>query len=68
MCLHLVNVLIDIPDKIHRRLKTVAAIEGVTLREKIIEFLGILVHIDDDPSWNDLMAETIKEEQEETES
>lgn len=64
MCLHLVNVLIDIPDKIHRRLKTLAAIEGVTLREKIIERLGDAVYADDDGSWALFMADLTKEEEE----
>lgn len=59
----MVNVLIDIPDKIHRRLKMLAAIEGVTLREKIIGCLGDSVYVDDDGSWAAFMADLTKEEQ-----
>ena len=61
-------MLIDIPDKIHRRLKIWAAQEGVPLREKIIECLGSTVHVDDDGSWALFMAEMTKEEEEETKS
>lgn len=40
-----------------------AAIEGVTLREKIIGCLGDSVYVDDDGSWAAFMADLTKEEQ-----
>jgi hypothetical protein len=58
----MVNVLIDVPDKIHRRLKMWAAYEGVTLRQKIIDCLGDVVWVNDDGSWADFVADWTKEE------
>ena len=58
----MVNVLIDVPDKIHKRLKMWAAHEGVTLREKIIDCLGDAVYVYDDGSWAEFMADLTKEE------
>jgi hypothetical protein len=43
-----------------------AAREGVTLREKIIQYLGSSVYVDDDGSWAAFMADLTKEEQEES--
>ncbi len=60
----MVNVNMDIPDGIHRRIKMLAATEGITMKEKIIEMLGNDVFIDDDASWASYLAETIKEESE----
>jgi hypothetical protein len=60
----MVNVNMDIPDGIHRRIKMLAANEGITMKEKIIEMLGNDVFIDDDASWAQYLAETTKEESE----
>ena len=49
------NCLLDIPDKIHQRLKMRAVAEGKTLKEVIIEALGDVVYIDDDGSWKEAL-------------
>jgi hypothetical protein len=41
-----------------------AAIEGIPMKEKIIEMLGNAVYIDDDASWAPFLADTTKEESE----
>jgi hypothetical protein len=58
------DVNVDVPDAIHRRIKMLAAIEGKTMKEEIIEMLGRAVFIDEDTQWAQYLVEATKEESE----
>lgn len=53
----MVNVLIDIPNEIHKRIKMLAAVEEIPMKDEIIKMLGDLVYIDDLDSWKDMLAD-----------
>ena len=64
----MVNVLIDIPSKIHSRIKILSAMKKTTMKEIIIETLGAGVYaIDDDGSWEDYITDLLKEIRQEQE-
>lgn len=58
----MVNVLIDIPSKIHSRIKILSAMKNTTMKEIIIKTLGEGVFADDnDGSWEDYITDLLKE-------
>jgi len=61
----MVNVLIDVPNEIHKRLKMLAAIEEIPMKDEIIKQLGLAVLIDDSNSWRAMLIDLQKEKKEE---
>ena len=65
----MVKVMIDVPKEIHRRVKLMASLEGVTITEAIVSMLGGEVFIDDDASFSDMLKDMtdgfVKEAEEE---
>ena len=57
----MVNVLVDLPSKIHSRIKMLAAMKKTTMKDMTIELLGDSVWAHDDESWGlyvkDLLAD-----------
>ena len=47
----MVNVLVDLPSKIHSRIKMLAAMKKTTMKDMTIELLGDSVWANDDGSW-----------------
>jgi len=56
----MVNVLLDIPSEIHKRIKMLSAYEEKPMKDKIIEILGDHVYIHDEHSWRDMWGDITK--------
>jgi len=57
----MVNVLIDLPSKIHSRIKMLSAMKKITMKDMIIQLLGQTVWVNSDEEWglyiNDLLKD-----------
>lgn len=65
----MVKMTLDIPKEINRRIKIIAALEGLNLTEEVVKMLGDSVWIDEsaDGSFADAVSAYLENEEEDEE-
>ena len=59
----MVNVLIDLPSKIHSRIKMLSAMKRITMKDMIIKMLGEDVWVNDNESWGDYIKDLLADQE-----
>lgn len=57
----MVNVLVDLPSKIHSRIKMLSAMKKITMKDMIIKLLGQSIWVDSDKEWAQYINDLIKD-------